>query len=229
MSYKLSLIVPVYNEWKTIRELLQKILALNLTKEIVIVDDASTDGTSQILDSISDPVIRLFRHKVNQGKGAAIRTALKECSGDIVIIQDADLEQDPDDIYHLIEPILNRGAEVVYGSRFLKERPKMQWSTYWANQFLSALASFLYGQKITDLETCYKVFRADIIKGLPLKENGFEFEPEVTAKLLKRGYKIYEVPIKEDWYHGYDNNSKKVTWVDGLKAIVTLIKYRFSN
>ena len=227
MAPKLSILIPIYNEWRSIRELLDMILNLRFEKEIIIVDDGSTDGTREILDGIHHPLIQIFRHASNQGKGAAIRTALSYCTGDMVIIQDADLEQDPNDIYELVKPIMNEGAQVVYGSRFLGERPKMHWTAYHANRFLSWFASFLYGTKITDLETCYKVFSADLIKSLPLSADGFEFEPEVTARLLKRGIKIYEVPIKEDWYHGYNNNSKKVTWLDGIKAIATLLKYRF--
>ena len=224
---KLSIIIPVYNEWRTIRELLSKLLDLQLEKEILIVDDGSNDGTSEILDSISDARIRLFRHSANRGKGAAIRTGLERARGDIVIIQDADLEQDPEDIYKLVQPILTGGAEVVYGSRFLGQRPRMKRLNYWANRFLSRFTNLLYQSKITDLETCYKVFKAEVIKSLTLESDGFEFEPEVTAKLLKKGYVIHEVPIKEDWYHGYNNNSKKVTWQDGVKAVAALIKYRF--
>ena len=227
MPPKLSILIPIYNEWKTIQELLDRVLELKFEKEILVVDDGSTDGTREILDRVRHPTIHIFRHAANQGKGAAIRTALAHCSGDIVIIQDADLEQDPNDIYELVKPILNHGAQVVYGSRFLHQRPLMHWTAYGANVFLSWLTNLLYGAKITDLETCYKVFSADLIKSIPLKSNGFEFEPEVTAKLLKKKIKIYEVPIKEDWYHGYNNNSKKVTWLDGMKAISTLVKYRF--
>lgn len=230
MSYKLSVIIPVYNEWRTIRELLSRLLVLQLEKEIIVVDDGSSDGTSEILESFSShPLVKLIRHPRNQGKGAAIRTGLSHCSGELVIIQDADLEQDPEDIYHLVQPFLKEGADVVYGSRFLGQRPKMKWSAYWANQFLSRLTSLLYSTKITDVETCYKIFRADVIKSIPLEGNGFEFEPEITAKLLKRGFTIREVPIKEDWYHGYYSNSKKVTWLDGVKAIVTLLKHRFED
>jgi len=230
VSSKLSVIIPVYNEWKTIRELLSRLFVLNLEKEIVVVDDGSSDGTSEILDTFSNhPLLKLIRHSKNQGKGAAIRTGLSHCSGDIVIIQDADLEQDPDDIYRLVEPFLRGGADVVYGSRFLGQRPKMKWQAYLANKFLSGLTSFLYSVKITDVETCYKVFRAEVIKNIPFQANGFEFEPEITARLLKIGYRIQEIPIKEDWYHGYNNNSKKVTWQDGIKAIGTLLKYRFKE
>ena len=229
MSPKLSILVPIYNEWKTIQELLDRILELKFEKEILVVDDGSTDGTREILDRLQHLAIRVFRHPDNRGKGAAIRTALSHCTGDIVIIQDADLEQDPNDIYELVKPIMIQGAQVVYGSRFLGQHPRMHWSAYWANVFLSRFTSFLYGAEITDLETCYKVFSAELIKNIPLKCRGFEFEPEVTAKLLRKGIKIHEVPIKEDWYHGYNNNSKKVTWWDGIKAILTLIQYRFQK
>lgn len=229
MEPKLSIIIPVYNEWRTIRELLEKLIHLKVEKEIIVVDDGSNDGTSDILDKFSHPRVKLIRHPRNRGKGAAIRTGLAEAAGDLVIIQDADLEQDPEDIYHLIQPILKKEAKVVYGSRFLQERPKMNLPAYFANIFLSRLASLLYGQRITDLETCYKVFDREVIQSVSLKSDGFEFEPEVTAKILKQGHRIHEVPIQEDWYHGYNNNSKKVTWLDGIKAILTLFKYRFQK
>lgn len=226
-AWKLSIIIPVYNEWKTIRELLDKLLALKLEKEIIIVDDGSSDGTTEILNGIHHPLVRVFHHSRNQGKGAAIRTALQYISGAMVIIQDGDLEQDPEDIYRLVEPILRGGAEVVYGSRFLGQKPRMHWTAYWANQLISGLARLLFGAPITDVETCYKVFRTEVIRSISWTANGFEFEPEITAKLLRKGLRIYEIPIKEDWYHGYNNNTKKVTWKDGVKAIVTLFKYRF--
>lgn len=139
------------------------------------------------------------------------------------------MEQDPEDIYKLVQPILAQEVQVVYGSRFLHQRPRMKWVAYLANIFLSRLTTWLYGKKITDVETCYKVFKADVIKSVPLTGDRFEFEPEITAKLLRRGVIIREIPIKEDWYHGYNNNSKKVTWWDGVKAIVTLLKYRFGG
>lgn len=224
---KLSIIIPVFNEWKTISELLSKLTALHLEKEIIVVDDGSSDGTTEILKSVSHPLIRVFHHTHNQGKGAAIRTALQYISGDMVIIQDGDLEQDPEDIYRLVEPMLKQGAQVVYGSRFLGQRPRMKKRAYLANRLISGLASVLYGRRITDVETCYKLFKTDLIKSIPWEANSFEFEPEITARLLRRGIEIHEVPIKEDWFHGYDNNTKKVTWKDGFKAILTLLKYRF--
>jgi len=226
---KLSVIIPVYNEWRTICELLSRLLVLQLEMEIIVVDDGSSDGTSEILDSFHHPRVKLIRHPKNRGKGAAIRVALPHCSGDVVIIQDADLEQDPNDIYDIVKPIFEEGAQVVYGSRFLGQRPKMHWVAYLANIFLSRLTSFLFSRRVTDLETCYKAFTREVIQSLPLDSSGFEFEAEVTAKLLTRGIQIHEVPIKEDWYHGYRNNSKKVSWLDGVKAIFTLFKYRLTE
>lgn len=228
MGKKLSILIPIYNEWKTIQQLLNKLLELRLEKEIIVVDDGSTDGTREILGRVHHPLIRILHHPANCGKGAAIRTALGHATGELVIIQDADLEQDPEDIYKLVEPFMQDGVHVVYGSRFLGQRPRMKWNAYVANVLISAFASLLFGRWITDVETCYKVFRADLIKAIPIEANGFEFEPEITAKLLKRGHKIREIPIKEDWYRGYDNNSKKVTWKDGVKAFSTLWRYRFS-
>ena len=227
MASKISILIPVYNEWKTIRELLEKLIALKLEKEIIVVNDGSSDGTNEILESFRHPLVRVFRHPVNQGKGAAIRTGLKHCSGEVIVIQDADLEQDPEDIHQIVRPILEEKVDVVYGSRFLGQRPRMKRRAYLANIFLSALASLLYGHRITDVETCYKAFKSGVIRSMTLESDGFEFEPEITAKLLRAGHVIHEVPIKEDWFHGYDNNSKKVTWKDGVKAILTLLKYRF--
>ena len=227
MENKISIIIPVYNEWKTIRELLEQLLGLKLNKEIIVVDDGSSDGTSEILSSMKHPLITVYQHAKNRGKGAAIRTGLSVCTGSIVIIQDADLEQDPQDIYELVKPILNEGAQVVYGSRFLRAPPRMKWHAYVANLFLSYLTRVLYAADITDVETCYKVFRTEVLKSIALEAEGFEFEPEITAKILRNGISIREVPIKEDWFHGYDNNSKKVTWKDGVKAVWTLFKYRW--
>ncbi len=224
---RLSIIIPVYNEWTTINELLDKLLALQLNKEIIVVDDGSNDGTSEILDSFSHPLVRIFRHPKNCGKGAAIRTGLSHCTGDVIILQDADMEQVPEEIYKLIEPVLDGRAEVVYGSRLLGKKPEMTFSAYMANLFLSGLTSLLYFRKISDMETAYKVFKREVIQSIPFDANGFEFEPEMTAKILKKGIRIYEIPVKMDWFRGYDNNTKKITWLDGVKAVLTLLKYRF--
>lgn len=229
MSSKLSILIPVYNEWKTIKELLHELLALELDKEIIVVDDGSSDGTSEILQSISDPRIQRVRHAVNKGKGAAIRTGLLHCTGDIIAIQDADLDQDLSVIYQLLQPIFTDGARMVYGSRFLGERPKMKWANFLANHLLSFLTRFLYRSQISDVETCFKVFKADVIKSIPLEADGFEFEIEVTAKALKRGVPIREVPIKQEWYEENYHDSKKLGWLDGVKALIALFKYRFGD
>ncbi len=227
MNPKLSIVVPIYNESQTIGKLLEKIVEIQQEKEILVVDDGSTDGTREILDSIRHPEIRIFRHSENRGKGAAVRTGFANCSGEIVVIQDADLDQDLNIIYQLVQPVLSDGAQMVYGSRFLDGRPKMKWVNYWANKFLSFLTRFLYGSKITDVETCFKVFRADVLRNIALEGNGFEFEVEVTAKALKKGFKIHEVPIKREWYEENHHDSKKLNWTDGVKAVIALLKYRF--
>lgn len=229
MDKKLSILIPVYNEWRTIRQLLEKLVALKREKEIIVLDDGSSDGTKEILNSISHPQIKIFRHPANRGKGAAIRTALAQCTGDIVLIQDADLNQDPKVIDRLVEPFLEDGVKLVYGSRFLAQRPKMKWTNYWANRFLTFLTNFLYRTKISDVETCFKAFRSEVIKSIPLETEGFEFEVEVTAKVLRKGFPIKEVPIKQEWYLENYHDSKKLNWLDGVKAIVTLFKYRFED
>lgn len=223
---KLSVIIPVYNEKNTIEEIIKRVVAVNLEKEIIVVDDGSTDGTRQILEKISASFpIKVFFHQKNQGKGASVRTALKHVSGDYVIIQDADLEYDPEDYYKMLKPILKGKAEVVYGSRFTGERLNMLFWHYLGNRFLSLVTNILYNTTLSDMETCYKLFRADIIKKLDLKARGFEFEPEVTAKILRQGIKIYEVPIS---YTGRDfSEGKKIRWTAGFEALWTLLKYRF--
>lgn len=220
----ISVIIPVYNEEETVAEVIKKIIETPFEKEIIAVDDGSNDGTIKILKNFSDK-IKLISHKQNRGKGAAIRSALQEINGDIVIIQDADLEYDPSDYGKILEPVLQNQADVVYGSRNLIHNPRSSLSFYLGGIFLSKLTNFLYGTNITDESTGYKVFRTKILKSLNLKCNGFEFCPEVTAKLLRHGYKIKEVPIS---YHprGFDEG-KKIGWVDGVKAVFTLLKYRF--
>jgi len=228
---KLSVIIPAYNEKRTILEILDRIdkTPLSIEKEIIIIDDFSTDGTRDILKNIKKRNINIFYHEKNIGKGSAIRTGLKKITGDIVIIQDADLEYDPNDYQKLIDPIIKNKAKVVYGSRNLGKgkHERSHFSFYIGGVFLSKLANLLYGIKITDEATCYKVFKADIIKNIKLKCKKFEFCPEVTAKIAKKGIKIVEIPIS---YHPREKNEgKKINWKDGVEAIYTLIKYRFLN
>jgi len=216
--------MSVHNEVNTIREALRQVQAVNLKKEIIIVDDYSSDGTRDILSQMADDEVKVIYHAQNMGKGSAIRTALQYVTGDIVIIQDGDLEYDPADYHKLIEPIVEGRASVVYGSRFLGQITNMHFLNYIANKILALTASLLFFTWITDEGTCYKVFKADLLKSLDLRCTGFDFCPEVTAKVRKRGYKIVEVPIS---YRGRSTEEgKKIRWRDGLKAFLSLIKYR---
>jgi dolichol-phosphate mannosyltransferase len=226
---KISVIIPVYNEESTIAEVIRKVLLVEMEKEIIVVDDGSTDRTSEIVDDMKKKNVELItvhHSMVNLGKGLAIRIGLKYVSGDMVIIQDADLELDPQEYYQLVEPIRKGEAEVVFGSRFLKKNPNIPFRSRFANLVLTGFANMLYGLGITDEATAYKVFRTDVIKGVPLQCRGFEFCPEVVAKLAKRGARIVEVPI------GYNprakTEGKKLHYFrDGLKALWALVKYKF--
>jgi len=227
---KLSVIMPVYNERNTVREIISKVKKVAIRKEILIVDDNSTDGTREILWEIAqnndENDIKIIFHKNNLGKGSCIRTALKYATGDIVIIQDGDLEYDPNDYYKLIQPIMEDKAKIVYGSRNLNKDNKRSYIYFfWGGKFLSWLTNFLYHTDITDEATCYKVFRKEVLENIHLKCKGFEFCPEVTAKVSKHGYKIIELPIS--YYPRLMKEGKKIRWKDGLFAIWTLIKYRF--
>lgn len=221
---KLSIIIPVYNEPKTIGEIIRQVKTVkSLDKEIIVVDDGSTDETAKVIKDIRD--ITVIKHKVNQGKGAAIRTGIAEASGDFVMVQDADLEYDPQDILSMIKPIVQGKAEVVYGSRFTGPRRNMFFWHWMGNQFLTLVTNILYNTTLSDMETCYKLAPLKLIKSLGLRAKRFEFEPEVTAKILKKGIRIWEVPIS---YAGREyREGKKITWHDGIPALWTLLKYRF--
>lgn len=234
---KLSVIIPVFNEEKTIAEVIARVNGLNLSvcKEIIVVDDGSTDTTASKIKKEFSKVsnIKFIRHEKNQGKGAAVTTGIKNSTGDYIIIQDADLEYNPIDIPRLIKPIMEKTAEVVYGTR-LKRWPNLKRDErnlrflvhYLGNKFLSLITSVLYHKWVTDMETCYKVFPKNVAEKLNLKSRGFDFEPELTSKLLKMKYKIIEIPISTK-PRGYKEGKKLNTLRDGFKALKTLIKYRF--
>ncbi len=227
----ISILIPVYNERQFLREILAQVEEVDfcgLKQEIILVDDGSTDGTREILQELEGlGKYRIVYHEKNQGKGAALRTAIQHASGDILVIQDADLEYDPRDYPDLIKLILQDRADVVYGSRLSAGKPVRAFNIwhYFGNKFLTFLTNILYNTTLTDMETCYKAFRADVIKPIPIRSDRFDFEPEITAKVLKRGYRLYEAPIS---YYGRNfDEGKKITWVDGIWAVTTLIKYRF--
>lgn len=223
----LSIIMPVYNERKTIADILYKVKDTPFKKEIIVVDDGSDDGTTEFLKNLTLPEIKVFFHAKNIGKGQAVRTGILNATGDIILIQDADLEYDPDDYPMLIEPILKGRAEVVYGSRWLNKGLKnVHFSMFKLGRwFLTLLTNLLYKANITDESCGYKVFKSDIIKNIPLGCKRFEFCPEITAKLLRRAHKIYEVPVK--YSPRNISEGKKITYKDGFDAILTLLKYRF--
>ena len=223
---KISVIVPVFNEKETLQQILEKVKNVNIEKEIIIVDDHSTDGTREILEKITDNNVKVIYHRENKGKGAAIRTAQKHhISGDVVIIQDADLEYQPEDYHRLIKPIEDGFADVVYGSRFLGTHRVFMFWHYFGNKLLTWLTNILYNTMLTDMETCYKVFRVEVFKKLNIRSNRFDFEAEVTAKVFKQKLRVVEMPITH-YGRGYEEG-KKITWKDGFIAIWTLIKYRF--
>lgn len=225
---EISVIIPVYNELHTIQEVVQRVQSQPFSKEIIIVDDYSSDGTRQLLQTSAwPPNVRILYHERNMGKGAGIRTALQAVTKDIIIIQDADLEYNPSDFAVVLRPILDGVADVVYGSRFLGIHRSFMLHHYVGNKMLTLITNVLYNNILTDMETGYKAFRAPVLKGIKIKSNRFDFEPEITAKVLKRGYRIYEVPI---YYAGRDYaEGKKITWRDGVSALWALIRFRFSN
>lgn len=226
---KLSVVVPAYDERNTIVEVVRRMRAVDLPGaldlEIVIVDDGSSDGTRDVLPQLGDSTVRVVYHDENRGKGAAVRSGFANVTGDLVLIQDADLEYDPEDWPLLINPILRGKAEVVYGSRFTGERRNMLFYHWMGNRFLSLLTNILYNTTLSDMETCYKLFDRRVIDSLSLRSDRFDIEPEITAKVLRKKIRIYEVPIS---YAGREfDEGKKITWRDGFAALWTLVKYRF--
>ena len=250
MAPTLSIVIPIYNEVTSLKELLQQVadVEIGMKKELILVDDFSTDGTRDILREIEDTQenpdgirgylainehtengdeisVKVFYHDVNKGKGATLRTGFQHITGEITLIQDADLEYDPKDYPQLLQPILNGEADVVYGSRFMEGKQTGLMRSYVANQFLTTLANIVNGTKLTDMETCYKVMQTSILKEISLYSDRFGFEPEITAKLAKRKCKIVEVPIT---YHGRDyHEGKTVSWKDGVAAIFHILRFRF--
>jgi glycosyltransferase involved in cell wall biosynthesis len=224
---KLSVVIPVYNERSTVAEILRRVQAAGQVSEIIIVDDGSTDGTREILRTLdASPAVTVLFHEKNRGKGAALRTGFARATGDVILVQDADLEYNPAEYPALLEPIESGQADVVYGSRFLgaKHRVTMFWHMV-ANQILTLATNILYNSILSDMETGYKVFRADLLKGIPLRANRFDFEPEITAKVLKRKARLFEVPISfnpREYAEG-----KKIGLADAFAATWTLLKYRF--
>jgi len=223
-----SVIIPVYNERDTILEVVQRVQKQPVDKEIIIVDDCSTDGTTDLLKQTDWPEnVRVFFHTKNMGKGAALRTGIPHASKAITIIQDADLEYNPDDFGVVLKPILDGVADVVYGSRFLGIHRSFMLHHFVGNKFLTLMTNVFYNNMLTDMETGYKAFRTEIIKEITIRSNRFDFEPEITAKVLKKGYRIYEVPI---YYAGRDYaEGKKITWRDGFSAMWALIRFRFMD
>lgn len=222
---KVSVVIPVYNEINTIRKILDAVKSAKFDKEIVVIDDFSTDGTREFLKQLDDPEVKVLFHEMNKGKGSALRTGFAFSSGDITIVQDADLEYDPNEIPFLIKPILDGKADAVFGSRFLSgpHRVHLFWH-YVGNKVLTTFSNMLTNLNLTDMETCYKAIKTDVLKQIRLKSNRFGFEPEITAKLAKRHSRIYEVPVS---YSGRDYaEGKKINWRDGIAAFWHMLWYR---
>lgn len=225
--HKITILIPVFNEVNTLKKIIEMVENTDfcgLEKEIILIDDCSTDGTKDIYPTLP---YKVLYHDVNQGKGAALRTGFAAATGDIIVIQDADLEYNPADYKDLIQLIIDDKADVVYGSRLSGGKPSRAFMFYHllGNKFLTFLTNLLYNTTLTDMETCYKAFRADFIKDIKIKSNRFDFEPEITAKVLKKGARLYELPIS---YFGREyKDGKKITWKDGFHAIYALIKFRF--
>jgi glycosyltransferase involved in cell wall biosynthesis len=224
----LSVVMPAFNERDTIEEIIARVLAVPVRTELIVVDDCSTDGTHEMLTGLQARYgFRLLLHERNQGKGAALRTGFGAVAGDLVVIQDADLEYSPEEYPELIALICEGRADVVYGSRFLGRHRVFLFTHYLGNLLLTFLTNLLYNTMLTDMETCYKVMRTDVLRSFDVRSNGFGIEPELTAKIFKRHYRVYEVPITYDG-RGYDEG-KKITWRDGVVALWVLLRYRFSE
>jgi glycosyltransferase involved in cell wall biosynthesis len=224
----LSVVMPVYNERTTIEEIVGRVLAVPLRIELIVVDDGSQDGTRDILRTLeAHHGFKLIFQEKNGGKGAALRRGFQDVTGDIVAIQDADLEYSPEEFPDLIQLICEGRADVVYGSRFLGRHRVFLFTHYAGNRLLTLITNVLYNTMLTDMETCYKVMRTEVLRSFQVKSDGFGIEPELTAKIFKRGYRVYEVPITYDG-RGYDEG-KKITWRDGVVALWVLLKYRFTE
>ena len=229
MDANLTLVMPAFNEVNTIEETIQRVLSLEFVNQLVIVDDGSTDGTREILKKLKEEKIKIIFHEINQGKGAALHTGFKEAKGPFVGVQDADLEYDPNDLVKFLPPLINGQADAVFGSRFRSGevgRVLYFWHSL-GNRFLTTLSNMVTNINLTDMETCYKVIRKDMLDKIDLKEKRFGFEPEITAKLASHGARIYEVGIS---YYGrtYDEG-KKIGWKDGVRAVYCIFKYRFTE
>ena len=224
----LSVVMPVFNELTTVEEVIRRVLALPVRVELVVVDDCSTDGTRDLLAKLQTELGFVLLHQArNQGKGAALRRGFEVVTGNLVVIQDADLEYSPEELPQLIALICEGRADVVYGSRFIGRHRVFLFTHYMGNRFLTFLTNVLYNTMLTDMETCYKVMRVDVLRSMTLESNGFGVEPELTAKIFKRGYRVYEVPITYDG-RGYDEG-KKIGWRDGFVALWVLLKFRFTE
>jgi len=224
----LSVVMPVYNERSTVEEIVRRVVAVPLRIQLVVVDDGSSDGTREILARLQEELgFTLVLQPRNAGKGAALRRGFEEVAGDLVVIQDADLEYSPEELPSLIELICQGRADVVYGSRFLGRHRVFMFSHYVGNRIVTMLTNVLYNTMLTDMETCYKVMRTEVLRSFTLHSDGFGIEPELTAKIFKRGYRVYEVPITYDG-RGYEQG-KKITWRDGLVALWVLVRYRFAE